>query len=183
MANSKPEDHVLVPRGFAPTLTTERLTLRHLRAADHKPYARMLASPDFMRFLGPARPVGEAWLRTLAMSGMWSVQGHGLFAVEYEGRFVGNVVLGDFQRTIEPSMRGVEAAWVFDESVWGRGIASEAVAAMLGWSDRNGVGLISCVISPENAPSLKLAARAGFEKVGERELDGPVVYLERPAAA
>jgi ribosomal-protein-alanine N-acetyltransferase len=50
---------------------------------------------------------------------------------------------------------------------WGRGVMSEALAAMLRHGfDSMGLHRISACIHPENAPSLRLAERLGFVREG-----------------
>ncbi len=67
----------------------------------------------------------------------------------------------------------------------GQGLASEAVAAAHAWGDaRFGAPRTVCMIDPNNAPSLRLAAKMGYAEYartayGERF----VVLLERPAPA
>lgn len=56
-----------------------------------------------------------------------------------------------------------------------RGIASEALAAMLRFASGNGADQAVLSIAPDNLPSLRLASRFGFVKIGTQidEIDGP----------
>ncbi|MFO0990818.1 MAG: GNAT family N-acetyltransferase [Hyphomicrobiales bacterium] len=56
-----------------------------------------------------------------------------------------------------------------------RGIASEALAAMLRFASENGADQAVLSIAPDNFPSLRLASRFGFVKIGTQidEIDGP----------
>ncbi len=61
-----------------------------------------------------------------------------------------------------------------------RGIAREALAAMLRFAAENGADQAVLSIAPDNLPSLRLASRFGFVKIGTQvdEIDGPEdVYL------
>jgi len=50
-----------------------------------------------------------------------------------------------------------------------RGYALEAARAMMAWAAReHGVQLFRLSISPDNAPSLAMAAKMGFRRVGEQ---------------
>ena len=63
-----------------------------------------------------------------------------------------------------------------------RGIASEALAAMLRFALGNGADQAVLSIAPDNLPSLRLAARFGFVKIGTQidDIDGPEeVFLLR----
>lgn len=67
----------------------------------------------------------------------------------------------------------------------GQGYATEAVAALIEWAKPNGAKAFAASIAPDNLPSLKLASRLGFVKVGEviDEDDGPEhVYLLKASA-
>ena len=63
-----------------------------------------------------------------------------------------------------------------------RGLATEAIEAMMRWArDGHGVPRFVVSISPENGPSLALAAKLGFQKIGSHmdACDGPEDIFER----
>jgi RimJ/RimL family protein N-acetyltransferase len=47
-----------------------------------------------------------------------------------------------------------------------RGYAAEAVRALLGWAQEQGVGRFIASVAPHNEPSLRLVRRLGFAEVG-----------------
>jgi ribosomal-protein-alanine N-acetyltransferase len=62
-----------------------------------------------------------------------------------------------------------------------RGIATEAIKTMMCWAEEmHGVHRFVISISPENLPSLALAAKLGVRKIGYHvdEIDGPEVIFE-----
>lgn len=62
-----------------------------------------------------------------------------------------------------------------------QGYAREAIRAMFDWAhDRHGVSRFIASISPDNEPSLRLAAQLGFEQVGSQidEIDGLELVFE-----
>ena len=62
----------------------------------------------------------------------------------------------------------------------GKGYASEAVAAALGWLDAAGKGRSVCIIDPENTPSLRIAAKNGFREYQRTTfMSSEVILLER----
>ncbi|CAN5777658.1 hypothetical protein BH20ACT6_BH20ACT6_11280 [soil metagenome] len=65
------------------------------------------------------------------------------------------------------------------------GYAAEAAAGMWGWAVGNGARVLRASVAPDNAPSLALLRRAGFQQVGEQvdELGGLELVFERPAVA
>lgn len=63
-----------------------------------------------------------------------------------------------------------------------RGLAAEAIGAMMHWArEEHGVTRFVVSISPDNAPSLALAAKLGFRKIGCHmdEFDGPEDIFEK----
>lgn len=66
-----------------------------------------------------------------------------------------------------------------------RGIASEALAAMLRFASAHGADQAVLSIAPDNIPSLRLASRFGFVKIGTQidEEDGPEDVFLLPTLA
>lgn len=63
-----------------------------------------------------------------------------------------------------------------------RGLAAEAIGAMMHWArEEYGVTRFVVSISPDNAPSLALAAKLGFRRIGWHmdEFDGPEEIFEK----
>ena len=166
-----------------PTLTTARLTLRAPRADDFDASFAMWRDPAVVRFIGGrAFSREEAWGRILRYVGHWAVLGYGLWAVEDRaGRYVGEVGFGDFHRELEPGFGYTpEAGWVLAPWAHGQGLGREAVLAAVAWADRHLGERTVCMIDPANAPSLAVAARAGYVETGRAAYKGePTVLLER----
>lgn len=168
-----------------PTLTTERLALRAFRAADFEDFCRMWANPHVVRFIG-GQPVGreDSWTRFLRHVGMWEIMGFGFFAVieRASGRYVGEVGFQERLRALEPAIEGsLEAGWGFVPDAEGKGYATEAMAAALGWADEvHPLRRVTAIIDPAHEKSLRVAEKLGFSRVGEVEYHGGmVVVLER----
>ena len=149
----------------------------------------MWADPRVTRYVfGPAIISEESWARLLRHVGHWAVQGFGCWVVRERasGRFVGEVGLLGFQRELGERSAWFgevpEAAWVLSPESHGRGYASEAVHASLQWArEVLGVPRVVCIIDGENAPSLAVARKCGFEARGEVTYQGEVVQaFERP---
>lgn len=171
----------------APALLTERLELWRPRASDRAPIEAMLESPAVRQYLGPLEDTPAQFARLLRNAGSWALYGYGSFVVRERGKsaIVGNC--GIFH-----SWRGLgadfddrpEAGWILAESHFGQGIAREAMDAALAWFDcEHGPREIVCMISPENAPSIRLAEKLGFSPTREAALpDGDPVRLFRRAS-
>ncbi len=170
-----------------PALETARLRLRGHSPADLGPFLAMWQEPAFYQFLGgKALPEEEVWTKILRHAGSWYLCGHGFWAVEEKatGQFIGAVGFGEWQRLIEPPLKGwPEAGWVLAPHAHGRGLAAEAVQAAVAWADAHLVQPRTvCLIDCDNAPSLRLAAKCGYQEFCRTLYKGlPVVLLERLA--
>jgi RimJ/RimL family protein N-acetyltransferase len=172
-----------------PTLETTRLWLRPYRPADFAAYGAIFADAGFMRFLG-GKPLSReaAWARFLRQQGMWVAAGFGFFAIELKatGAFIGEAGCHDLKRDLTPSLEGtLEAGWGIAPAMQGQGLSEEAARAALAWAGAARPELrMTSIIHPENAASLRLAAKLGFIAADRATYhDSPVVILGRPAAS
>ena len=168
----------------APVLETARLRLRPFEPRDLDSHAASLADPEIVRHLG-GNPLTreESWRRMLCGPGLWAMLGYGYWSVERreDGAWLGQVGFADFKRDMSPSIEGVpEMGWIFARHAQGRGFALEAVRAALGWADSVlPASEIAAIISPENAPSIRVAEKAGFGERSEARYRDEIVLLFR----
>lgn len=158
-----------------PVLRTPRLVLREHRPEDLPAYAALWADPVVVRFIGGMPLDTEAcWGRILRYRGMWAALGFGFWVIEHEGRLIGEAGVQDVHRPIEPSLAGtLECGWALAPAWHGKGLAREAVAAVLGWADTNRPEMVqSAIIAPENAPSIALAGKLGFVETARSTYHG-----------
>ena len=153
--------------GPVPELETARLRLRAHRAEDHAERVAIWSDPEVTRFIGGRPLTGEEiWRRFLQFVGLWSVLGYGYWAVEEKstGRYIGDIGFADFRRDLQPSLDGMlEFGWVLAAHAHGKGYASEAVAAAIGWAEQHRPTLRAvCIIAPDNRASIRVAEKAGF---------------------
>lgn len=169
-----------------PTLTTPRLILRAHTAADFAACCTLWADPEVTRFIGgrPSTP-DETWRRILAYAGHWQLLGYGYFLVtdRETGAVVGEFGLADFRRNLVPPFGDTpEAGWVMLPQYQGRGLAHEALGAVLAWADP-AMPRTVCMIHPDNAPSLKLAAKLGYTEYARGQFgEHTPILLERTAS-
>lgn len=169
----------------APRIETARLVLRGHRTSDLEARAAMTGDPRVMRFIGGEQGREENVARILRYAGNWALFGRGPFAVEEKagGRLIGEVGLADFPRGLGEDFDGApEALWVLAAGAHGKGYATEAMRAAMAWHESAfGPRRMVCIVAPENAESLGVAAKLGFRPFAERAYkERPVLLLERP---
>ena len=150
----------------APTLTTDRLILAPISLDHWEDYAAAWADPAMTEFIGgKPRTRTESWGKFLAASALWQFMGYGYwsFLDRATGRFLGNGGLSWFERGVA-GLEGVpEAGWAFIPEAWGKGLATEAMAAALAWADDElKAPEIRCIIDPGNRASRRVAKKLGF---------------------
>ena len=154
---------------MVPEIETARLRLRGHRLEDFNDCAAMWADPAVTRYIG-SRPFTreEVWARILRYRGHWEHLGYGFWLIEEKatGNFVGETGFAEFQRAIEPQLVGTpEIGWVLATRFHGQGFATEAVRAAVEWGDAKfGPARTACIIAPENAVSIRVAQKCGYQR-------------------
>ncbi len=172
-----------------PTLETPRLRLRPYRLDDFEAYAGMWAEPAVTRFIGGAPLSREAaWIRFLRQIGLWYHFGFGFLVVEdrSDGGFLGECGFHEMRRALSPSIEGtIECGWGLVGAAQGRGLAVEAMDAMLAWGDARHPGRRqTCMISTGNVRSIAVATKLGFTEFAHTDYHGDrVILMERTTTA
>lgn len=148
-------------------LETPRLKLREHRASDLDAYAAMWADERVVRYIGGVPLAREqCWARILQYRGMWAMLGFGFWVIEERagGALIGEAGVQDMGRDMEPGLGGaLECGWGLVPGAHGRGLAEEAMRAVLTWADRElSHQPLACIIAPDNRPSQRLAGKLGF---------------------
>jgi [ribosomal protein S5]-alanine N-acetyltransferase len=162
------------------TLDTERLRLRPFTLADAPYVLAQLNQPSFLEQIGDrgvrTLEQAEAWLR----SGPWpsyAAHGHGLLAVEERatGQVVGMCGLLKREALPEPDL-----GYAFLPGAWGRGYATEAARAVLLHAGHVlGLARVLAIVSPGNAPSIRVLEKLGFRRDGSLRLPGETADVAR----
>jgi RimJ/RimL family protein N-acetyltransferase len=156
-------------------LLTARLRLRALTPDDLDELCRVWMDPRVMRWIGEhTREDVARELREQIES--QAAHGLSLWAVEerVSGRFLGDCGLQPLE------MRGpeIEVAYELLPEVWGRGLATEAVAAALGAAfDALALERVIAVAKPDNDASLRVLEKSGLRRAGTRVAYGEELLL------
>ncbi len=143
-----------------------------------------MADEDVVRHLG-GRPFSreETWRKLLASPGLWALLGYGYWVVERleDGAYLGQIGFADFKRDMIPAIENIpEMGWIFAPQAQGKGYASEAAQAALEWADETlNAPEIVAIIDPGNAPSIRVAEKAGFDRREEALYRGEPILLFR----
>lgn len=158
------------------TIKTERLVLRHFRVEDAAALHPIFADSEAMRFWSTAPKSltqTEEFVRETIHAQKAGTGDD--FVVLFGGVVVGKAGL----------WRGNEIGFIFSRSVWGTGIASEAVHAIMSRASARGITSIVADVDPRNERCLRLLEKLGFVQTGAAKrtmLVGDVwvdsVYLE-----
>ncbi|NLS03115.1 GNAT family N-acetyltransferase [Rhizobium sp. P32RR-XVIII] len=167
-----------------PTIETQRLILRAHRLEDFDDYVGLWSDEAVVRFISGIPSTREqTWARLIRSAGMWHFMGFGFLAIEEKetGRLIGEAGFHEVRRDMKPSLEGtLETGWVLLPSAHGRGYATEALKALLRWAEENFPGkAVTCIISPDNARSLRVAEKLGFREVARSDYHGEIILLSR----
>lgn len=150
-----------------PVLHTRRLVLRELREDDAPAIFRLRSSPDVMRYIpkpldtrsaDSLRMVRE--FRQAAVAGdaiMWAI------TVKGSDRLVGYI---GYWRILKEHHRA-EVGYALHPDLWGQGLASEALAAVLEHGFRViGLNSVEATVAPGNTASIHVLQRNQFVREG-----------------
>lgn len=158
-----------------PELATRRLLLRGWRESDLPEFAAMNADPEVMAHLGDRldRAGSDAMLDRVHAH--FAAHGFGPWAVEAPGvaAFVGTVGLGvpRFEAHFTPC---VEILWRLASQHWGRGYATEAGRAALGFAfGQLGLDEVVAFTVPANRRSRRVMDRLGMTHSPADDFDHP----------
>jgi RimJ/RimL family protein N-acetyltransferase len=170
-----------------PVLATDRLILKPVGLSDFEDLKTVWADERFTwAITGAPLSAEDVWFRLLRDLGHWQATGHGNWAMRMKegGAYVGSVGVLNYLREIEPPFDAPELGWGVATPFQGRGLAREGLEAALAWADTVlGASRTVCMISPDNAPSLKLADRVGYRPYASAVYkDHEVILLERPGS-
>lgn len=140
---------------MADEIRTERLVLRRARLGDAAAMHAIMSDPQAMRywFTPPHRSLAETecWMESMVAADPATSDD---FIVTLDGALIGK--LG--------GRKLPEFGFLFARDHWGKGLATEALAAFIAHRRVAGSTELKADVDPRNTPSLKLLERAGFEE-------------------
>ncbi|WP_295316928.1 GNAT family N-acetyltransferase [Roseobacter sp.] len=164
-----------------PTINTQRLTLRGMRAEDFRRFAEIWSMPEVVEFIDAEPwPRSKAWAAFLRHAGHWQITGFGQWAIHRhrEAEMSGQVGFFYAKRDLGEDFDDFpEAGWVLAPEEHGKGYGIEAVKAAHDWFDRVVTGRLVCMIAPENERSLTIAGKMGYVALRDAVHDGDAVKL------
>ncbi len=151
------------PRGAPASFESARLKYRRLREDDLEAVlARYAADPEVTRYLSWPRHRSLADTRIfLELSdAQWAKGPAGPYLLEAEGRLIGSTGL-EF-----PTPCRATVGYALARDAWGRGYATEALAAMVGIARELGAHRIETIVHPANGASVRVLEKGGFTREG-----------------
>jgi RimJ/RimL family protein N-acetyltransferase len=164
------------------TIETARLLLRPWRDSDVEPWGQMNADPRVAEFFPRiyTREVSESTAQRLRAD--LDNRGYGWWVVEVRGgsAFAGVVALQEvpFLAHFTPAR---EIGWRFTPECWGRGYATEAALAALGFAfNRLGWNEVVAMTAVPNLRSQRVMARLGMTRDSGGDFDHPRIEEGHP---
>jgi len=143
---------------------TERLILRRLNTDDASFILRLVNEPSWLRHIGDkgVHTVGDA--ERYILNGpvkMYADMGFGLYLVMLKEQHEPIGICGLIKRE---ALENVDLGFAFAADYWGRGYAYESAVATLAHGRTDfGLRRIVAIVSSDNAASIRLLAKLGFE--------------------
>ena len=145
--------------------TTARLVARRFGPRDLAPFVAMRDDPEVARYQSWERYTEEEGRGFIADLARLQPGDPGWFQFALEDRGSGHFV-GDCGLFVEPSDRRLaRIGYTIARPFWGRGLASEAVAALAGHAFAQfGLHRVTASVDPRNVASCRVLEKAGFVK-------------------
>lgn len=144
-------------------LRGDRVVLRPLATGDLRRCVKWFSDPQVTQFLGRNTPVTlaeeERWFRDYLRRADEQI-----FAIEVEGRHVGNLGLHKVDRVHRKADLGIV---IGEPAYWSRGYGTDALRAALAYGFGSlGLNKVSLDVLEDNARALRTYAKCGFVQEG-----------------
>jgi ribosomal-protein-alanine N-acetyltransferase len=150
---------------------TARLRAHRIGPEDVDAMFGVYGDAQAMRWVGDGNPLTRAecekWIRVTLKN--YEARGYGMFALlDHESA----EIIG-FCGLVHPGgQTEAEIKYALKRSFWGKGLATEAVTALLAWAaDRLGINHVIATVDPENMASRRVLVKAGLRAANLRTND------------
>ena len=159
-------------------LETERLMLRRFNLEDVEPFFELCSRPEVIRY-SQAQPLESLAQAREYMQAVpfrdYEEHGYGRFACVWKAT---GEVIGFSGIKFVPEIEDNELGYRFLPEYWGRGLATEAGRASIGFArDTLRLNRLVALIHPDNVASVGVVGKLGFT------LERPVAYSGLPGVA
>lgn len=150
-----------------PVIHTARLKLRPVQKDDLEDFSEIFSDPATVQYFAmeplDSPEKAEAFLNEKLEANQDETKYYLAICLSGSGKMIGQFTLFNIDKT----NRRAEVGYIFNRGYWGQGFASEALAAVIDDCFTNqGFSRLEADVDPENAGSLKLLERHGFEREG-----------------
>jgi len=143
----------------------KNIILKDLDSTNAKELARLGNNPNVFKCVSDTfpNPYLEKDAQEFISKAISKKIGH-IFAIEWNGNYVGNIGL-HFKTGLE--YKSVELGYFIGEEYWGNGIATEAVNLICNYGFENlEINRINASVMDFNIASIRVLEKCGFEKEG-----------------
>lgn len=141
-------------------IRTARLLLRRVRPEDVMPVHAIMSDPESMQFWSTAAHANlaetEAWFASMVAAD--SAEQSDEFILEHGGAVIGKMGV----------WRQPEIGFFLHRGFWGRGFATEALAAYIGYVKGRGFTNLTADVDPRNARCIRVLEKCGFTETGRK---------------
>jgi RimJ/RimL family protein N-acetyltransferase len=144
-------------------LETARLRLRPFSEGDLNELWRITADAEVMRYIGDGRPLtrDETAVNLSSIIAAFRRRGFGRWALSEKAT---GALIGYCGLAVPAEAQGVELVYLLARGAWGRGLATEASAAVLRYAfEELGIERVYAFTMPDNARSRRVLERLGME--------------------
>lgn len=149
-------------------LETRRLRIRYFREDDLPQYAKIVADPDVMRFVGGPQTMDEAKEYLTEMIELSRTRGLGRYAVELKNE---DTLIGFCG--FRPSGHYIDFGYRYARHTWGKGVGIEAAITVRKYGlEQLGMHNMEAGAAVENVASIKILEKLNFKHREELIFDG-----------
>jgi len=157
------------------SIITKRLNIRRFRETDREQYVEIMTNPAVTKYLGNGKGMTKKDVEKLLsqFEVAWN-DGYGVFAVTEttSGNVIGHC-------GIRPISDGrTEILYAYTPTTWGKGYATEAGNAVLGYAKDNfTITELIAMSYPQNKGSIAVITKMGFKNIGQEEHFGNLLEV------